>query len=610
VAEREWLIPGRDAMRHRGPDDEGCYWSEDGKVGLGHRRLSILDLSQLGHQPMPSQEGDLWVSYNGEIYNYLAVRAELEGLGHSFRSGSDTEVVLGAYRQWGRSFLERLDGMFALALHDVRQGKLLLARDRAGEKPLFYRLKDGELRFASELKGLFADDGFERVVDAESFDCYLALGYVPGERCILSGVSKLPPAHALCFDTATGTADQWRYWDLPAFRDAAPLDPDTAVMELEAILQEAVRRQMVADVPVGLLLSGGVDSSLVTALAVRNGARLKTYTVGFPQFAEYDETAHAALVADYFGTDHTVLRADEIEPGLLDPLARQYDEPMMDSSMIPTFLVARQIRQHCKVALGGDGGDELFGGYHSASRVAWLQQYLARVPLGPRRLLAAAATRYMPAGMRARTALRLLGADMRHSLPPIAAQFDPCARHRLLGGTRWETVGEQIRAERVPGDADAVQRITRFDFANYLAEDILVKVDRASMLTSLEVRAPFLDRSVVEFAYRKIPSSLKATPSARKIILRKLAARILPPGFESARKQGFSIPLDRWLRDGPWRAHFEEVLYDNGCIFSRREVERLFDGLDRGRSVRELLFGLVLFEKWRHAYNVRMPAFG
>ncbi|NIJ19301.1 asparagine synthase (glutamine-hydrolysing) [Sphingomonas naasensis] len=606
MGELPWMLVGRDALIHRGPDDAGTYTSDDRRVMFAHRRLAIVDLSPLGHQPMAIADNSLWLTYNGEIYNHIELRAELEALGHRFRSTSDTEVVLAAYRQWGRDFLTRLDGMFALALHDVRENRMILARDRAGEKPLFYRLRDGELRFASELKGLFADRDFERVVDPAALDCYLGLGYVPGNRCLIAGVSKLPAAHALEFNCANGTARTWRYWDLPAYAGGASPDSQALVEELEALLTGAVRRQLVADVPVGLLLSGGVDSSLITALAVRAGGRLKTYTVGFPEYADVDETAHAAFVANHFATDHTVLAVDMPQPDILTKMAYQYDEPIIDSSMIPTYLVSEQIARHCKVAIGGDGGDELFGGYYSASRVARLEQVSRYTPLWPRRLLASAATHLLPTGVRMRSALRMLGTDLTGDLPPISIQLDEKARSGLIE-RKPPISAEAVRAGRVPAETDAVQRMTRYDFANYMAEDILVKVDRASMLNSLEIRAPFLDREVIEFAYGRVPSSLKATPKARKIILRQLAKRVLPAGFDAVRKQGFTIPLDRWLRAGPWRAHVEQVLYDPDSAFSRSEVASLFAGLDKGRQVREQLFGLTLFEEWRRQHGVELP---
>ena len=605
VLARDWLSLGRDAISHRGPDDKGEYWSDDGRVGLGHRRLSIIDLTQAGHQPMQSADGQLCIAYNGEIYNFQDLRGELEGLGHVFRSASDTEVVLAAYRQWGKECVTRLKGMFAFAIHDQRAGTLFLARDRAGEKPLFYRLDNGELRFASELKALLADPAFPRRIDRRALDCYLTMAYIPGDLCILEGTSKLPAAHALLFDCADGTADVWRYWEPPELDAGKSAMPEEELVDgLEKVLQDAVRRQMVADVPVGLLLSGGVDSSLITALAVRGGRQVKTFTVGFKNYAEYDESEHAALVARHFGTDHTLLEADDITPDILPELVRQYDEPMVDSSMIPTFIVSQQIRQHCKVALGGDGGDELFGGYYSASLMAELQQKFASIPLLARRAASAAATSVLPVGTRGRHFFTQLGVDMAHDVPPFSPQFDKGTRKRLLAGqTDWPFVAEDIRKARIPETPDAVQRITRFDFANYMAEDILVKVDRASMLNSLEVRSPFLDVDVIEFAYGHVPSALKATPGQRKIILKKLAGRLLPEDFDKSRKMGFGIPLDHWLKEGPWRTLFEDVLFDPGSIFSAPEVKRLFSGLDHGLRVKEHLFGLAQFELWRKEYG-------
>ena len=295
-SQRAWLAIGRDAMTHRGPDDAGEWWSKDGRVGLAQRRLSIIDLSPAGHQPMHDGTGALSIVFNGEIYNFAELRGQLVAKGHGFKSHSDTEVILAAYREWGTDCLSRLNGMFAFALYDARQQTVLLARDRAGEKPLFYHQANGVLRFASELKALLADPALPRRIDPEALDCYLAMGYVPGERCILQGFNKLPPAHALHFDLRVGTAKVWRYWQLPELNAAmpqGPLDEIALLDELEFLLADAVRRQLVADVPVGVLLSGGVDSSLITAMAVRASNQVQTFTIGFPGHGKLDETAHA-----------------------------------------------------------------------------------------------------------------------------------------------------------------------------------------------------------------------------------------------------------------------------------------------------------------------------
>lgn len=604
--DRNWLAIGRDAMIHRGPDDAGEWWSADGRVGLAHRRLSIVELSPLGHQPMHLLERGLSIVFNGEIYNHNQLRDELIGLGFVFRSYSDTEVLLAAYAAWGHECLSRLNGMFAFALYDAPQQKLFLARDRAGEKPLFYRLANGCLQFASELKALLANPANPRRINAEALDCFLATGYVPGERCMLTGFNKLPPAYALVFDLRTGQSNLWRYWQLPELASAQePQDEAALLDELETLLEDSVRGQMVADVPVGVLLSGGVDSSLVTAMAVRASSQVKTFTIGFPGYGKLDETEHARLIARHFGTRHTELMAEDATVDLLPRLARQFDEPMVDSSMIPTFLVSQLVRQHCTVALGGDGGDELFGGYGHYSRLRWMQQNLGWMPYTLRRGVALSAEKCLPVGFKGRNWAQGLGVDLDNGLPLIASCFDATMRRRLLQShTDWPLVAEAVRKERVPANPDLLQRATRMDFANYLAEDILVKVDRASMLSSLEMRAPLLDHRLIEFAFGKVPSRLKATCTEKKILLKRLTARILPPEFDQQRKQGFSIPLGDWLKGGAFRQLFNEVLRDPHCSFDADTVDGLLRGQDKGRSNGERLFALVLFELWRREYAV------
>lgn len=607
--DRNLLLVGRDAMTHRGQDDAGVWWSEDGSVGLGHRRLAIIDLSPAGHQPMQDATGTFTIVFNGEIYNYRDLQLELIEKGHSFRSHSDTEVILAAYREWGVDCLSRLNGMFAFALYDARQRILFLARDRAGEKPLFYSLADGTLRFASELKCLLSDPSFSHKINHHALDTYLAVGYVPGELCMVQGANKLPAAHAMLFDLKDRSLRAWKYWELPmspALSDATRFDETALLEEFDSLLEDAVRKQLTADVPVGVLLSGGVDSSLITAMAVRASSQVKTFTVGFGGFDKYDESEHARLIARFFGTEHVELNAGEATPDLLKMLARQYDEPMADSSMIPTYLVSRLVRQHCTVALGGDGADELFGGYAHYDRLIWKQQKVDWIPILLRKLLARGAGTVLPVGFKGRNWLQSLGCDLNHDLPLIATFFDGQARRNLLGNTTWPLVGEAIWGARAPKGDDLLQRITRMDFVNYMAEDILVKVDRASMLNSLELRAPFLDHRIVEFAFGRIPSHMKTTPTERKIFLKKLTSRLLPPEFDRQRKQGFSVPLTNWLKAGVWRDYFHEILLDEQCLFDKKAIAQLLNGQDRGRNNNERLFSLVLCELWRREYNMTL----
>ena len=607
---REWLPIARDTLTHRGPDDAGEWWSADGRVGLAHRRLSILDLSPAGHQPMHFSERGLSIVFNGEIYNFLELRGELMQLGYTFCSHSDTEVLLAAYDTWGMDCLSRLNGMFAFALYDAQREQLFLARDRAGEKPLFYRLNGGLLCFASELKALMANPAFPRRIEPAALDCYLAMGYVPGERCILQGYNKLPPAHALSFDMRQGTSRVWRYWQLPALEVEAvdgEIDEIALLDELESLLEDAVARQMVADVPVGILLSGGVDSSLITAMAVRRSRQVRTFSIGFPGHGKLDETPHARLIAHHFGTQHIELKAEPTTADLIPLLARQFDEPMVDSSMIPTWLVSHLVRQHCTVALGGDGGDELFGGYGHHSRLLAMESSLSWLPLFLRRVISRGATDLLPVGYKGRNWLQALGSDLSRGLPLIANYFDQSTRQRLFGYELDEIdVAEGIFSERIPTNSDLLQRATRMDFSNYMAEDILVKVDRSSMMNSLEIRAPLLDYRIIEFAFGRVPSSMKASNNSRKIILKKLCERLLPPEFDRQRKQGFGIPMNAWLKEGPFRDLFWSVLLDEQSLFDQRIVKSLLNGQDKGRGNGERLFGLVLFELWRREYGVSL----
>jgi len=609
ITDRSWLIAGRDAMQHRGPDDTGEWWHPIGRIGLGHQRLSIIDLSSAGHQPMADSTGELCIAFNGEIYNFNDLRTELIGKGHAFRSSSDTEVILAAYRQWNTDCLSRLNGMFSFALFDSRREQLFMARDRVGEKPLFYVLDKGTLAFSSELKGLMANPYLSRRIDAEAFDCYLAEGYVPGNRCILQGIKKLPPAHALVFDLNSGQSKIWRYWHIPDYESsftAGTVDEEALLDELETLLEDSVRRQLVADVPVGILLSGGVDSSIVTAMAVRSNPKVKTFTISFPGHGKFDEAEHAQLIARHFDTEHMQLEAEAGTIELLPKLAKQFDEPVIDSSIIPTYLVSRMICQHCSVALGGDGGDELFGGYTHYSRLLYLQKHFGLLPGWLRRALSNGAQCLLSPGFKGRNWLQALRYDFEKDLPLIASYFDYSIRRRLLTRPIKNTdLAEQVRQSRIPKSSDLLQRATRMDFENYLAEDLLVKVDRASMLNSLEVRAPMLDYRLVEFAFGKVPSELKATSASRKVLLKRLTNRLLPDEFDSDRKQGFSIPLDTWLKKGPWLDYFREVLLDSRqTLFDHPVVEDLFNGQSKGRINGERLFGLVMFELWRREYGV------
>lgn len=612
VADQELLLTQRDLLTHRGPDEAGVWWSDDRTVGFAHRRLAIIDLSPGGHQPMSACGGQIQIIYNGEIYNYRELRAELEGSGYRFQTRSDTEVILAAYQTWGTECVSRLNGMFAFALYDRSRHRVFLARDRAGEKPLFYRHSRGRLSFASELKALLADPDCPRELDLEALNLYLAYGYVPEGGCILQGLHKLPPGHVLTYDVQGDRLAVSQYWNLPAPPRGESEDPDRLLDELDSLLEDAVRLRLIADVPVGVLLSGGLDSSLVTAMAARATSQpVKTFTVSFPDDPEFDEGPSALKVARHFGTDHAELIGHDSSVDLLPALARQYDEPIGDHSVLPTFLVSQLTRQHVKVALGGDGGDELFGGYPHYSFVQRIDGLRKFVPRSLRRLLASSAG-LLPVGTRGKNHILGFGGDLAFSLAHVNLYFDQAARRRLVPSLIHEraarTSPERYKMSLCDAQHSPLQMATRLDFHTTLVDDYLVKVDRASMLASLEMRAPFLDHRLVEFAFGKVPDALRATASQRKVLLRRLARRLLPRDLDIQRKRGLSLPLASWFKRG-WGDYVEEVLMDaDPLLFSRSMIRGLLQGQKRGYANANRLFALTMFELWRREYRVSLPS--
>ncbi|HXH37742.1 MAG TPA: asparagine synthase (glutamine-hydrolyzing) [Thermoanaerobaculia bacterium] len=603
----EMLVSMRDTMSHRGPDDCGLWVAGDGSAGFGHRRLSIIDLTPGGHQPMADSSGRVHITYNGEIYNFLELRHVLEALGHAFRSASDTEVILAAYRQWGEGFVERLIGMFALALYDEEVRVLFLARDRAGEKPLFVWRDGRRIVFASELKAMFALPEFPRRLDHNALEHYLAFSYVPRDLCLVAGVEKLLPGHMLRFEAGNGNVTARRYWDLPRFDGSAKkADPEELADELDILLAGAVKKQMIADVPVGILLSGGLDSSLVTAMAARVSSRpVKTFTISFPGHKGQDEAPFARLVAQHFGTEHTEMPADAASVSLLPKLAWQYDEPIGDSSMVPTYIVSRLIRQHATVALGGDGGDELFGGYHLytwSARLGLVQRLLPRLVRG----IVGRAAHRLPSATRGRN--YLIGAAARgfEPLNHLGLYFDAGRRRELLAHVNGtHPTPDELRKSIAVGAFTMLQAAERIDFRSYMVDDILVKVDRASMLASLETRVPFLDPAVVEFAFGKVPDNLKVTLTGRKILLRRLAARLLPAQLDLKRKQGFSVPIAAWFANGEWGTFIRDVLASAPPdLFRPEAIASLIELEGRQGQQMSRLFALTMFELWRREHRI------
>ncbi len=549
------------ALAHRGPDGSGTCHNLPDQVHLGHRRLSILDHAG-GAQPMTTGDGkELVVVFNGELFNAPELRRELQQRGRAFRSDhSDTEVLLHGYREWGRRLPDRLDGMWAFVIFDRRQRQLFGCRDRFGEKPLFYAETPSAFLFASELRALREHPAAPRSLSRPALRKYFAYGYIPSPLSLVEGVNKLPPGHSFVFDLATHRLTLQRYWQFVLEPGREPPDPlGTWSEELRALLDQAVRRRLVADVPVGVFLSGGIDSSAITAFAARHsaGGKLPTFAVGFTE-PSFDESAHARRVASAFATDHHEERLTlDVARAVLPEIAARIDEPLGDPSLLPTYLLARLARRQVQVALAGDGGDELFAGYDPFRALRCAALYAKWTPRPVHhaiRLLAArlpVSHRNLSADFRVKRLLRGLAFPSRLWLPLWMAPLEPREIAELLRepADPEDLYSEAIAAWEESAQADLVDRTLQFFTRLYFAENILVKLDRATMLHGLEARLPFLDRDVVEFA-RKLPSRWKLRGDETKYLLRRALDPVLPREIVTRRKKGFGAPIGGWLREG------------------------------------------------------------
>lgn len=603
-----------DALAHRGPDEQGFYVSDT--AALGHRRLSIIDLGS-GQQPMAGAGGDVQVAFNGEIYNFRELRSELEIAGARFRTNSDTEVLLQGYLHWGEGCVERMHGMFAFAVWDERKHSLLLARDRVGKKPLYFHREGSRTLFASELKSLRASGFCPDAVDPEALDCYLSLGYIPGNRTIYAGVQKLEAAHFLIVDESGERL--CRYWRLD-FSTQRQRSLAQAVEEFEFLLDDAVRSRLVSEVPLGAFLSGGIDSSLVVSSMARIlDEPVITNTIGFHE-AAHSELGVAREIARYLGTEH---HEHIVEPRAVDVLERiawHFDEPLADPSALPTWYVCEMTRRTVSVALSGDGGDESFAGYTFRYRPHLLESRVRRlIPPAMRSLFFGSLGRVWPASAALPGPLRLksylenlatsdarafyddlvwLRADTRSQL--YSADF----LNSLRGFTPFEVVQPWYQ------DNGATEPLARCQFADigvYMVDDVLVKVDRMSMAHSLEVRCPLLDHRILEFA-ATLPAGLKMNFRHGKLPLRELAARRLPERIHKLPKRGFSIPAARWLRS-ELRPVAEAVLFDGTGIVSRtleRQALRALwrEHLDGSRDHSQVIWAIMMLGLWERAAGV------
>lgn len=597
------------ALAHRGPDDEGFFVKDN--IGLGHRRLSIIDLVT-GHQPMSNADGSVTIAYNGEVYNFPDLKNLLVSKGYAFRTHSDTEVVLAAYEQYGEDCVKLFNGMFAFAIWDSPKRKLFLARDRFGKKPLYYAVFDNQFIFGSELKALLEHPSVRKEIDLSSLSRYLSYDYIPSPQSIFKGIRKLEAGSKI--SVAAGGYSSSCYWNL-RFDRPKITDEREAEEILTRLLKESVRRRLISDVPLGVFLSGGIDSSTVVAMMAElmDPREIKTFSVGSRE-SSYDESASARAVARHFGTDHheEFLGPDsmlEIFPKVLDTL----DEPFADSSIIPTYLVSRFTRRSVTVALGGDGGDELFLGYPSflahkiESYIKGLPRPLKRFPLSVLASLTPTSQVYMGINYKARQFLRGLDLpeELRHQawigsfLPAEQTKLflpHPALRHDA--DEVYQRTGGFFRAA---GDVDSLDRASYIYVNTYMSDDILAKVDRASMANSLEVRAPFLDMELAEFA-ATIPSSFKLKNFRSKWILKNALKGRLPPEVLSKRKQGFAVPVAKWLKadlKGLLLDAFAKEKIEREGIFDHSYINDMCERFFRNRDdLRKEIWGLFLFEMW------------
>lgn len=616
------------AIASRGPDSYGLWWHEQEGLGFSHRRLSIIDLSAEGHQPMHSSTGRYCIVFNGEIYNFQSIRDDLEKSGCSFRGHSDTEVMLAAFETWGfEASIQRFVGMFAFALYDNEERELLLVRDRLGEKPLYFGKFDNFFVFGSELKALSAHPKCPKEINQEALAYYLRLGYLPSPFSIINGVEKLKPGHFLRFKLKSQEIRTHCYWDPVELleKGQSDLGPDSeqaALDELERLLRLSVREKMIADVPLGAFLSGGTDSSLIVALMQQeSSSAVKTFTIGFDD-PVYNEAEHAKSVAEFIGTEHTEWYITPEDALSTVPLLPQIcDEPFADPSIIPTYLVSKLTREHVTVCLSGDAGDELFAGYNRYHLSSSLWRYFSRFPKSLRGLVAKRLAASNPQTLNrfgavlspAASRLGRKGA-MNHKLKKIAELLPSSSLDMLYDDmfAHWLAPSELLSydfsytplSERAAGSElapSAIEKMMYIDLCSYLPDDILVKMDRASMAVSLEGRIPMLDHRFVEFAW-SLPLSLKTRKDSSKYLLKQLLYRHVPKELMERPKRGFGVPLAEWLR-GPLRDWAGDLIsssrLEQDGFFDTPLVEKVFqEHLSEERNHADKLWTLLMFQSW------------
>jgi len=625
------IISMRDELSYGGPDDAGIYVEKNKGLALGHRRLSVIDLSSLGHQPMSNEGGRLWITYSGEVYNFKEIRKELEALGYRFKSNTDTEVVLNAYDKWGRDSVHKFRGMFAFAIWDKKEEKLILCRDRVGVKPLYWYFKNDIFMFSSELKAFHKHHKFDKSLDKKALSLYLQHGYITEPYSIFKSTYKLEPGHYLEINKARKIS-KYRYWNMEDYyvqgekerKKWLKRSEDDVAEELENILTDSFKLRMVSDVPVGIFLSGGIDSSLVTALLQKEHQNpLKTFTIGFHE-KEYNEAGWAKKVARHLGTDHTELYCTIKEAvDIIPKLPELYDEPFGDSSAIPTYLVSKLAKTKVKVSLSADGGDELFCGYNTYVMLSGMVKKINRIPLNARNRIADLLDVINPdLASRAYDNLRIF-------LPKFANVREKYIKLRkILRHTDTYTqylnainffADKELKELNLPepygvdfklanlSTFDDISKMMLTDFVNVLPGDMLVKIDRATMAVALEGRDPFLDHRIAEYA-AKLPVDFKYKKNTGKYILRKILYKYVPQHLVDRPKQGFGIPVNLWCKSelkSFYLEYMNEARIKKEGIFDHKHVNYLLNLYINGKDVDpSKLWFILCFQMWKEKWHV------
>ena len=589
-------------LEHRGPDSFGVVEPNDNVI-LGHKRLSIVELSELGSQPMTDETKRYIIIFNGEVYNHNDLREQLKLENVNFTSASDTEVVLKAYIHWGEQSVTRFNGVFAFSIFDTVKNTMFLARDRSGEKPLYFCKNTHDLIFSSELESLTKLISIPLSFNSEALISYLANGYSTGSASLIEGVNVFEPGHIGKYDLNTNEFHTKAYWTVPSLKSDIS-DKAELVEKLKYLLTDSIGLQLQCDVPACVLLSGGVDSSVLTALAAEQSKKIKTFTVRFPGHPKFDETESARLIANHFSTEHTEIEGVDLSPDLFMEVANKIDVPINDSSLLPTYLVNQAVSKHCKVALGGDGGDELFGGYKHYSRMINLnERYKSLIGVG-RFFNLQQLKNLVPEHIRARNWFECFGHDLDSSIPNIREIFDSKAVSKLLSTNIDESTFNDVWHSKALNHGSLLRNCTIADFTTYLRDSILIKSDRCSMLNSVEARAPLLDYRIIDFAFSDVPDCFKTRANQRKILLKDLARQVLPDSFDFDRKLGFNLPLGEMMRKGKWKDMFGDILHSDSNTISLKYRQAIFNKHIDGHEFTDKIFGLALLLIWSKRVGV------